>query len=103
MDSLFYLVPAASLLALFFAWFFYNQMKKESEGTPTMREIAQYVREGAMAYLKQQYKVVLIVFIILALLFSFMAYVLHVQKTQADHGKSHHSAGAERQFKAGVQ
>ncbi len=79
MDSLFYLVPAASLLALFFAWFFYNQMKKESEGTPTMKEIAQYVREGAMAYLKQQYKVVLIVFIVLALLFSFMAYVLHVQ------------------------
>lgn len=79
MDSLFYLVPAASLLALFFAWFFYHQMKKESEGTPTMKEIAQYVREGAMAYLKQQYKVVLIVFIVLALLFSFMAYVLHVQ------------------------
>ena len=79
MNNLFYLVPAASILALFFAWFFYHQMKKESEGTPTMKEIAQYVREGAMAYLKQQYKVVLIVFIVLALLFSFMAYVLHVQ------------------------
>ena len=79
MNNLFYLVPAASILALFFAWFFYRQMRKEDEGTPTMREIAQYVREGAMAYLKQQYKVVLIVFIVLALLFSFMAYVLHVQ------------------------
>ena len=64
MNNLFYLVPAASILALFFAWFFYHQMKKESEGTPTMKEIAQYVREGAMAYLKQQYKVVLIVFIV---------------------------------------
>jgi len=79
MNYLFYLVPVASILALLFAWLFYRQMRKEDEGTPTMREIAQYVREGAMAYLKQQYKVVLIVFIVLALLFSFMAYVLHVQ------------------------
>ena len=79
MNYLFYLVPVASILALLFAWLFYRQMRKEDEGTPTMKEIAQYVREGAMAYLKQQYKVVLIVFIVLALLFAFMAYVLHVQ------------------------
>ncbi len=44
-----------------------------------MQEIAGHVRRGAMAYLKQQYKVVGLVFIILALVFSFMAYVLHVQ------------------------
>ena len=44
-----------------------------------MREIAQYVRTGAMAYLKQQYKMVTIIFIILALVFAFMAYVLEVQ------------------------
>ena len=71
MNPLFYAVPVASAIALFFAWLFYHQMKKEDEGTPTMKKIAQYVREGAMAYLKQQYKVVLIVFIVLALLFSF--------------------------------
>lgn len=79
MNSLFYLVPVASVIALFFAWLFYHQMKKESEGTPTMKEIAQYVREGAMAYLKQQYKVVLIVFIILAIFFAILAYGFHVQ------------------------
>ncbi|MCI2108799.1 MAG: sodium-translocating pyrophosphatase [Bacteroidales bacterium] len=79
MDPLFYLVPVASIIALFFAWLFYHQMKKESEGTPTMKEIAQYVREGAMAYLKQQYKVVLIVFIILAIFFAILAYGFHVQ------------------------
>jgi K(+)-stimulated pyrophosphate-energized sodium pump len=61
------------------AWFFFTQMMKESEGTPRMAEIASHVRKGAMAYLKQQYKVVLYVFIVLALIFSFMAYVLHVQ------------------------
>ena len=75
MNSLFYLVPAASLVALFFAWFFFHQMMKESEGTVTMKEIAQYVREGAMAYLRQQYKVVIIVFIVLAVIFSILAYV----------------------------
>ena len=79
MDSLFYIVPAASLLALFFAWHFFRQMMKESEGTVTMKEIAQYVRDGAMAYLKQQYKVVTIVFIILAVFFAILAYGFHIQ------------------------
>ncbi len=79
MNHLFYFVPAASVIALFFAWLFYHQMRKEDEGTPTMKEIAQYVREGAMAYLKQQYKVVGIVFIILAILFSVLAFGFGVQ------------------------
>lgn len=79
MDSLFYIVPAAAVVALFFAWLFFHQMMKESEGTVTMKEIAQYVRDGAMAYLKQQYKVVTIVFIILALFFSVLAYGFHIQ------------------------
>ena len=79
MNTLFYLVPAASVVALLFAWIFFRQMMKESEGTPTMKEIAQYVREGAMAYLKQQYKVVIIVFAVLACLFAVLAYGFGVQ------------------------
>ena len=79
MTYLFYLVPAAAVLALLFAWIFFRQMMKESEGTVTMKEIAQYVREGAMAYLKQQYKVVVIVFIVLAALFAVLAYGFGVQ------------------------
>ena len=74
----FWLVPIASICALGMAWFFFKSMIQADEGTPRMREIAKYVRDGAMAYLKQQYKVVLYVFIALAALFSFMAYVLHV-------------------------
>jgi K(+)-stimulated pyrophosphate-energized sodium pump len=74
MGNLFYIVPLASLLALGFAYYFYKSMKKEDEGTETMKKIAQHVREGAMAYLKQQYKVVTIVFIVLAILFAVMAY-----------------------------
>lgn len=79
MNSLFYIVPAAAIVALFFAWLFFHQMMKESEGTVTMKEIVQYVRDGAMAYLKQQYKVVTIVFVILALFFSVLAYGFHIQ------------------------
>ena len=77
--NVFWLVPIASVAALVMAWYFFRQMMKEEEGTPRMIEIAEYVRSGAMAYLRQQYKVVLIVFIVLALIFAFMAYVLKVQ------------------------
>ena len=79
MTNLFYLVPAASIVALGFAWLFFHQMMKESEGSVTMKEIALYVRKGAMAYLKQQYKVVTIVFIILAIFFAVLAYGFGVQ------------------------
>lgn len=79
MNTLFYFVPAASVLALVFAAIFYRQMRREDEGTPTMKQIALYVREGAMAYLRQQYKVVIVVFIVLALFFSVLAYVFHIQ------------------------
>lgn len=72
-NGIFWIVPAASVVALLFAYMFYRQMMKESEGTPKMAEIARYVREGAMSYLKQQYKVVLIVFIVLALVFGVMS------------------------------
>ena len=78
-DLLFWLVPLSSLIALGFAFYFYRKMLKEDEGTPTMREIAAHVRKGAMAYLKQQYKVVTIVFVILAIFFAVLAYGFDVQ------------------------
>ena len=61
------------------AWYFFRSMMNEDEGTDRMREIAEHVRKGAMAYLKQQYKVVAIVFAVLAIVFAFMAYGLKVQ------------------------
>ena len=81
----FWIVPIASVVALAMAWFFFRQMMKQDEGTPRMREIAGHVRRGAMAYLRQQYKVVGIVFIILAALFAFMAYGLHVHSSLEDY------------------
>ncbi len=74
MSNIFLLVPFASVLALVFAWIFFKSLMKNSEGTDRMKEIAQYVREGAMAYLKRQYKVVGIVFIVLFILLTIMAY-----------------------------
>ena len=78
-QSLFWLVPASSVLALAFAWYFHRQMMQESEGTPQMMKIAAAVRKGAMSYLKQQYKIVGIVFVCLAVMFAVMAYGFHVQ------------------------
>ncbi len=75
----FWLIPSASVLALLFALYFYRQLMRRDEGTPQMRKIAAYVRTGAMAYLWQQYKVVSLVFVVLALFFAYLAFVLKVQ------------------------
>lgn len=75
---LFWIVPIASLLALVLAWYFYKQMMLESEGTPTM-ENRFLCAPGAMSYLKQQYKVVGLVFLGLVILFSIMAYGFNLQ------------------------
>ena len=80
MDTLlFWLVPASSVLALAFAWYFHRQMMRQSEGTPQMQKIAAAVRRGAMSYLRQQYKVVGWVFLGLVILFSVMAYGFGLQ------------------------
>jgi K(+)-stimulated pyrophosphate-energized sodium pump len=81
LSNLFYFVPVASLLALGFAWFFFKRMMKESEGTDVMKEIALHVRNGAMAYLKQQYKVVFIVFMVICAFFAILAYGFHIQNS----------------------
>lgn len=78
-NQLFWLVPADSIVALVFARFFYVKMMKESEGTERMARIASHVRVGAMSYLRQQYKIVGIVFIVLAVIFAIMAYGFQLQ------------------------
>jgi K(+)-stimulated pyrophosphate-energized sodium pump len=74
-NNLFWIAPVSAVLALLFAWIFYRSMKKAPAGNDRMQEIAQYVREGAMAYLGRQYKVVTIVFLVLVLLLAFLAYI----------------------------
>lgn len=74
-DSIFWLAPLSSILALIFAYWFFKQMMKEDEGTSLMKKIAKHVREGAMAYIRQQYKVVAIFFVVLAVILGLLAYV----------------------------
>ncbi len=75
MNSMFWVIPLCSIVALAFAWYFFKIMMKSSEGTDRMKEIAQYVRDGAMAYLKRQYRVVGIVFLILFIVFIILAFL----------------------------
>ena len=73
--QLFWIIPVASIVALVFAWLFFKSMMKSSEGTDKMKEIAQHVRDGAMAYLSRQYKVVGIVFVVLLVILTILAYM----------------------------
>ncbi len=78
-QTLFLLAPIGSILALVFAFIFYRSMKRQDPGSEDMQRIAGYVQRGAMAYLKQQYRVVTFVFLAIFVLFAFMAFVLHTQ------------------------
>ena len=69
----------AALFALFQAYLFFRQMMASDEGNPRMVEIAGYVREGADAYLNQQFRVVGVFFAVIALLLAWMSFGLHVQ------------------------
>ena len=79
LSNLFWFVPAASATGLIFAYIFFRQMKKKDEGTETMKKIASYVRRGAMSYIKQQYKVVALIFVGLVILFAVMAFGFGIQ------------------------
>lgn len=80
MDLLvFSIAPLAAIIALIFAYGFYKKIMSLSEGTEAMVEIAEAVRKGARAYLKQQYKVVAVFFVIAALFLAVLAFVLKVQ------------------------
>lgn len=78
-EVMFWLAPISAVVALGFAWMFFKSMKKENEGTDTMKKIASYIRVGAKAYLRQQYKVVALFFVAAAAFFAFLAFVLKVQ------------------------
>ena len=79
MIKIFWIIPSVSVLSLLFAWIFYKQMMREDEGNERMREIAEAVRVGAASFLKVQYKVVAIFFIIMAVFLAFLAFGLKVQ------------------------
>ena len=65
-----YLAPISSILSLIVAYFLSKKLLSADEGTDRMIEIAGYVKDGAMAYLKRQYKVVAIVVVVFIFLLS---------------------------------
>jgi K(+)-stimulated pyrophosphate-energized sodium pump len=69
-----YLAAFSSAVALLVALRFFLVMRRASEGTETMQRIGAHIRDGAMAYLGQQYRVMLLVFLALAVLFAFIAW-----------------------------
>ncbi len=75
---LWWLAPIGSVLALIFAWKMYKEVEAASEGDDKMKEIAQYVKDGAMAYLRQQYKVVGIFFVVVFIILAVMG-MFHIQ------------------------
>lgn len=78
-EPMFWIAPTAALLALCFAWLFFSTMKKKDEGTAIMRRIGGHVRLGAMAYLRRQYTVMAIVFLVVASIFAVLAYGFKIQ------------------------
>ncbi len=79
MIGIFWFVPLVAFFALWFARRFFVNMKKADEGTETMVSIASSIRAGAMAYLKQQYKVVVVVFLIVSAVLCIFSYILEIQ------------------------
>ncbi len=74
-----WVAPIGSVIALIFARMFYTQMMRADEGDEDMIRIAAYVRDGALAYLRRQYRVVAIFFVVVSALLALMAFGFHAQ------------------------
>ena len=77
--AVWWIAPGGAILALIFAWVFFKQVKAADPGDENMQRIAGYVTDGAYAYLKRQYKVVAVFFVIVAAILFMMGWVFHVQ------------------------
>jgi inorganic pyrophosphatase/K(+)-stimulated pyrophosphate-energized sodium pump len=73
------IAPISAVTALYFAWRFYRELLEADEGDEDMIRISGYVRDGAMAYLKRQYKVVAAFFVVVSVILWVMGHVLHAQ------------------------
>ncbi|WP_428268123.1 sodium-translocating pyrophosphatase [Haliangium sp.] len=67
-DWLLFVIPAAGVAGLLFAWYKARWVKRQDAGTERMKEIAGYVQEGAMAFLRREYKVLAIFVVAVAVL-----------------------------------
>ena len=73
MDKLIYLVPLMGIIGLLYTYLQFKWVSRQEEGTDLMKKISQYIAEGAMAFLKAEWKILGYFVIIVALLLGFMA------------------------------
>jgi len=71
MNNLAIIAPIVAIIALVFAYGLASWINKVDEGTERMKEIAGYIREGSMAFLKREYKTMVVVILVLFLLIGF--------------------------------
>src|SRR5438874_10313013 len=72
MDKLIYLVPVMAVVGLIYTFIKYSWVSKQEAGTERMREISQHIAEGAMAFLRSEWKILAYFAVIVALLLGFM-------------------------------
>ena len=72
-NMLFYAVPAMGLIGLLYTLVKFLWVSKQDAGNPRMKEISDYIAEGAMAFLKAEWKILAYFVVIVALLLGFMA------------------------------
>ena len=73
MDNLIYAVPLMGLIGLLYTFIKFSWVSKQDAGSPRMKEISNYIAEGAMAFLKAEWKILGYFVVIVALLLGFMA------------------------------
>jgi K(+)-stimulated pyrophosphate-energized sodium pump len=71
---LFYAVPAMGVVGLLYTLIKFNWVSKQDAGNDRMKEISNYIAEGAMAFLKAEYKILTYFVVIVALLLGIMGY-----------------------------
>ena len=74
MNNLIYAVPVMGIIGLLYTLVKFNWVNKQEAGTDRMKEIANYIQEGAMAFLRAEYKILTYFVIIAALLLGIMGY-----------------------------
>src|SRR3954452_23189554 len=72
MDKLIYTVPAMGIIGLLYTFIKFNWVSKQDPGNARMKEISRYIQEGAMAFLRAEYKILAYFGIIVAILLGFM-------------------------------
>ncbi|HEX8461902.1 MAG TPA: sodium-translocating pyrophosphatase [Segetibacter sp.] len=72
MDKLIYAVPAMGLIGLLYTFIKFGWVSKQDDGSDRMKEIARYIQEGAMAFLRAEYKIMAYFGVIVAILLGYM-------------------------------